>query len=426
MKKLLIIFFLNIVLCGSSFAESYYFNRCQLTDILYADYLIDLEKNIIKVKLEAADGTVQEYSDPIELVEKDKVISKKIKSSKSEDYYFVYYLDAKSKSVIKQNYKEEKILNLVRPIGPKKISNCGEVKANWNIDEIKITEDKKENAQMQKIQEEMLIELSSAIECQGSDHNQWTNCIGSRSTENGFTYIGHFKNGTIIKGTALYPGNSKYVGGFKNGEPHGQGTFTFSDGSKYYGEWKNGKGSGNGTKTWKDGRKYSGKFENDEPHGLGTIIYSDGSKYVGEWKNGKRHGKGTLTYPGGETYIGRFAAGLAYGKGVCINQDGSSVECTILKNKKGSAATKKNRRSIKIESKKWVKISEYETSSGTGKKIMNKLKNDFDLKAFELCAPTGNFDILEKRIENLEIDETPAIGLEPKIKIGISGVVECK
>ena len=42
---------------------------------------------------------------------------------------------------------------------------------------------------MQKIQEVMLMEQSSAIECQGSDHNQWTNCIGSRFTENGFTYI---------------------------------------------------------------------------------------------------------------------------------------------------------------------------------------------------------------------------------------------
>ena len=93
---------------------------------------------------------------------------------------------------------------------------------------------------------------------------------------------------------------------------------------------------------------------------------------------------------------------------------------------KGTTSEGKNRRSIKIEAKKWVKISDYETATGAGKKIMDKLKNDFDLKAFELCAPTGNFDILKKRIENLEIDETPAIGLEPKIKMGISGVVKCK
>ena len=81
--------------------------------------------------------------------------------------------------------------------------------------------------------------------------------------------------------------------------------------------------------------------------------------------------------------------------------------------KKGSTSEGKNRRSIKIEAKKWVKISEYETASGKGKKIMDKLKN-------------GNFDILKKRIEILEIDETPAIGLEPKVKMGIKSVIECK
>ena len=163
MKKSLTILLLGLLFCSTSFAESYYFNKCQLTNILYANYLIDLNKNIIKVKLEAADGTVQEFSDPIEIVKKEKIVSKKIKSGKSKDYYFVYYLDAKTKSVIKQDYKEEIGLNLVRPIGPKKISYCNEVKANWNIDEIKITEDKKEKEQMQKIQEEMLIEQNQQM-----------------------------------------------------------------------------------------------------------------------------------------------------------------------------------------------------------------------------------------------------------------------
>ena len=32
---------------------------------------------------------------------------------------------------------------------------------------------------------------------------------------------------------------------------------------------------------------------------------------------------------------------------------------------------------------------------------------------------------LEKKIEVLEIDETPAYGLETKLQIGINGVVEC-
>jgi hypothetical protein len=36
-----------------------------------------------------------------------------------------------------------------------------------------------------------------------------------------------------------YSDGEKYVGGYKVGERHGQGTVTYSDGDMYYGEWKN-------------------------------------------------------------------------------------------------------------------------------------------------------------------------------------------
>ena len=97
----------------------------------------------------------------------------------------------------------------------------------------------------------------------------------------------------------------------------------------------------------------------------------------------------------------------------------------MLKIEKGKTSAGKNRRSITIEAKKWVKLSEYESDSGKGKKIMDQLENNFSAKASELCSSTGNFNILEKRMETLEIDETPAFGIEPKIKIGVNGVVEC-
>ena len=57
---------------------------------------------------------------------------------------------------------------------------------------------------------------------------------------------------------------------------------------------------------------------------------------------------------------------------------------------------------------------------------MDKLKADFEIKALELCAVKGGYDVLRKSIEVLEIDETPAYGLETKLKLGINGVVECK
>ena len=86
----------------------------------------------------------------------------------------------------------------------------------------------------------------------------------------------------------------------------------------------------------------------------------------------------------------------------------------------------KDTQNISIVAKKWVRISQYETNSKKGKKIMDKLKTDFETKALELCSSKGNYNVLEKRIEILEIDETPAYGLETKLKIGINGVVECK
>jgi len=52
----------------------------------------------------------------------------------------------------------------------------------------------------------------------------------------------------------------KYVGEYKDGERHGQGTYTWSDGSKYVGEYEDGE-PWNGTYYDKNG-KIKGKFVN--------------------------------------------------------------------------------------------------------------------------------------------------------------------
>ena len=108
MKKFIIpiflsfLFFFNVAL-----AESYYFKNCKLTDILVADYVINVEKKTITIKIQAADGTFQEFDDDIETIQENKIISKKIKSGKSDDAFFIYYLDAKTNLVVKQNFKKE-------------------------------------------------------------------------------------------------------------------------------------------------------------------------------------------------------------------------------------------------------------------------------------------------------------------------------
>ena len=424
MKKVLFTIFLSLMFCSAGFAESYYFKKCKLSENAYGDYLIDFDKNIIKVNLETIDGTTQELTDKIILITKDQIISDIIQNKTDKKYYLQYQLDINSKSVIRQRYIKKSKDAFLMPIGPKKQAYCANVKADWNM--AKLNLDKREEAESKKKREESLKTESSLSKCQGSDVKQWTNCQGTHTTKDGRKYVGKFKDGKILVGTATYPGGSKYTGGFKNNKPHGEGTFIYSNGSKYFGEWKDGKGHGQGIKTWKNGEKYTGGFKNDEPHGQGNFIHSDGSKYSGQYKDGKRHGEGTLTYSDGKTYIGRFVAGLPSGKGLCINQDGSSVECKLLETGKKGISKGKNRHSISIEAKKWVKLSDYETASGKGKKIMDQLESKFNTRAFELCSPIENFNVLEKRIDVLEIDETPAFGLEPKIKMGVNGVVECK
>ena len=378
MKKVLFTIFLSLIYCNVGFAESYYFKECKLSEKAYGDYLIDFDKNVIKVTLKAADGKVQKLTDKIKLITKDQIISDIIQNKTNKKYYLQYNLEVASESITRQRYIKKCKDAFLMPLGPKKQAYCKNVKADWNMD--KWDEDKKEEAEVKKKQEESLQIESSLPKCEGNYSKQWTGCKGTYLTEDGYKFVGKFKDGKMLVGTITYSGGSKYVGQFKNNKPHGEGTF----------------------------------------------IYSDGSKYFGEWEDGKRHGEGTFTYSNGKTYIGQFAAGLPYGKGICINQDGSNVECKLLKMEKGNTTTGKNRRSIAIEAKKWIKLSEYEYASGKGKKIMDQLENKFNAKANELCSSFGNFNILETRMEILEIDETPAFGIEPKIKIGINGVVECK
>ena len=427
MKKNLIAILLFLLFCEKGYADSYYFKECKLSNAVSGDYIINFDQNVIEVSLRAVDGTAQNFSDKIKLIEKNKIVSEKIKSARGENIYYQYFLNSESNTVVKLQYKKESGIDMdVFKFDQKRKSFCSNVKADWDKRKIDEAETSKEKKQILKAQEKIKKKQSVLIECQGSDYKQWTKCKGLYKAETGHKYKGLFVNGKIIEGVSIYPGGAKYVGEFKNFKPNGYGTFVWTNGDKYYGEWKDGKSSGNGTKVWKNGRKYLGTFKNDKLHGEGTLFYPDGKKYTGEFIDGKRHGDGTFTYPDGTAYIGKFIAGKEEGIGECVGKDGKSIICKSKVDTQAKDFSGKDIRNISLVARKWVRISQYESNSKKGKKIMDKLKTDFEAKALQLCQPKENYNTLEKRIEVLDLDETPAYGLETKVQLGINGVVECK
>ena len=417
-KKIFIILILSNLLIGKSYAENFYFKGCKLSEVVTADYIIDIKKKVINVLLKTNTGEIQEWIDPIKVVQDNKIITKKIQSGAGSNRYFVYFLDKDSESIVKQNYKKQDGIDIFIPEGPKKRSFCKTVKADWDKNQIESSEINKEQKQILDAQKKLKKKQQEITQCKGNNYKEWTDCFGKYKDENSHIYTGEFKNGKIMEGTALYSAGAKYVGKFKNFKPHGQGTFLYSNGNKYIGDWLNGQNHGNGTKTWKNGEKYSGKFKDDKPHGKGTFISPLGEKYIGEFKNGRRHGQGTLKYIDGTTYVGQFIAGIEHGEGSCINQEGSSVECSSIKLFKKDSKKNENRKDILITGKKWIKLSKYQTDAA------EKLQNEFVIEANIVC-PNG-YDILEQKMVVLEMDETPAFGTETVVKVGVEGVVECK
>ena len=126
-------------------------------------------------------------------------------------------------------------------------------------------------------------------------------------------YIGEWVDGELIKG-AVISDNYKYEGEIANSKPHGLGEGTYySDGrkeeglfsggvffggcSEYYGSNCN---NGEGTFIYPNGSRYIGNWKGGKRHGQGTIVaysglkdnkwtFNDESKYTGEWKDGKRY-----------------------------------------------------------------------------------------------------------------------------------------
>ena len=77
----------------------------------------------------------------------------------------------------------------------------------------------------------------------------------------------------------------KYVGEYKDGKKHGQGTYTWFDGGIYVGKWKDGKEHGQGTYTSHVGTKYVGEWREGKPWNI--TIYGKSGIIILKYVNGK-------------------------------------------------------------------------------------------------------------------------------------------
>lgn len=93
--------------------------------------------------------------------------------------------------------------------------------------------------------------------CKGPDRSNWNNCFGDRT----------------------YLNRDYYVGEWKDGKRHGQGTYYFYADNQFKGD------------------KYVGEFKEDKRSGQGTLTKANGDIQIGEWKDGLPVGKGGLPTP---------------------------------------------------------------------------------------------------------------------------------
>ena len=104
-------------------------------------------------------------------------------------------------------------------------------------------------------------------------------------------------------GVFVIPGEVRYVGGFKRGVKHGEGSERFAEGQYYSGGWRDDRQEGIGVMRWPaDGRRYSGQWRKGVPHGAGRVVLGSGKRISVEFRGGVPVGIGHVTLPDGTRY----------------------------------------------------------------------------------------------------------------------------
>ena len=100
-----------------------------------------------------------------------------------------------------------------------------------------------------------------------------------------------------------------FIGEFKDGLKHGNGTLVWKSGDTYVGLFSKDLRTGNGTYSFVNGDNYEGEWLNGEKNGFGKFTFAKEENiiadyYIGENKDNVFHGNGTLVWTDGTTYVG--------------------------------------------------------------------------------------------------------------------------
>ena len=110
---------------------------------------------------------------------------------------------------------------------------------------------------------------------------------GPVEMEEGFRYLGHFKDGMRNgRGKQVAQDYTLYEGYWRDDIYEGRGRMIYANGEVYEGDWEKGKRHGKGVYTKLDGSNFTGQWVQDEQHGYGIEKWADGASYGGHYEHG--------------------------------------------------------------------------------------------------------------------------------------------